>query len=162
VNELMARMSLEEKVGQVVQGDITAITPEDLRTYPLGSILAGGNSGPGGDDRASAQKWLEAIQAYHKVALEKRPGHTPIPVMFGLDSVHGTNNLPGPTIFPHNVGLGAMRDPELIREIGRVTAEETATVGADWTFGPTVAVPQDLRWGRTYEGYGENPEIAKA
>jgi beta-glucosidase len=162
VSKLLSQMSLEEKVGQLIQADISAIKPEDLRTYPLGSILAGGNSGPGGDDRASAEKWLELIKAFRAVSTERRAGHTPIPVMFGLDAVHGNNNIPGATIFPHNVGLGAARDPELIREIGGATAEETAVIGADWTFGPTLAVPQDLRWGRTYEGYGENPEIVRA
>ena len=162
VSALLARMSLEEKVGQIIQADITSIRPEDLRTYPLGSILAGGNSGPGGDDRASAQRWLELIQAFHKVSIEPRPGQVAIPIMFGLDAVHGNNNIPGATIFPHNVGLGAARDPELIGEIGQATAEETAAIGADWIFGPTVAVPQDLRWGRAYEGYGEDPEIVRA
>ncbi|HWE47590.1 MAG TPA: glycoside hydrolase family 3 protein, partial [Caulobacteraceae bacterium] len=162
VSALLAKMSLEEKVGQVIQADITAIKPEDLKTYPLGSVLAGGNSGPGGDDRASAKAWLEMIRAYHAAALERRTGHAPIPLMFGLDAVHGDNNIPGATIFPHNIGLGAARDRDLVREIGKATAEETAVVGADWTFGPTLAVPRDVRWGRTYEGYGENPEIVRA
>lgn len=162
VSALMAQMSLEEKVGQVVQADISAIKPEDLRRYPLGSVLAGGNSGPGGDDRAGAAEWLKLIRALHAVALERRPGHVPIPLMFGMDSVHGNNNLPGATLFPHNIGLGAARDPALIEQIGRVTAEETAAAGADWTFAPTLAVPRDDRWGRTYEGYGEDPEIVKA
>ena len=162
VSALLAKMSLEEKVGQVIQADITAITPQDLKTYPLGSVIAGGNSGPGGDDRASAKAWLDMIRAYHAIALAPRDGHTPIPLMFGLDAVHGDNNIPGATIFPHNVGLGAARDPDLVREIGQATAEETAVIGADWTFGPTLAVPRDVRWGRTYEGYGENPEIVRA
>ncbi len=162
VTALMSQMSLEEKVGQVIQGDISAIKPEDLRTYPLGSILVGGNDGPGGDDRASPKAWLEMIRAFHAISSEKRPGHTPIPILFGIDAVHGDNNIPGAIIFPHNVGLGAMRDPALMREIGRVTAEETAVIGADWAFGPTLTVPQDDRWGRTYEGYGENPEIVRA
>ena len=159
---LLGRMSIEEKVGQVIQADIASITPEDLRTYPLGSVLAGGNSGPGGDDRASAQTWLKAIRAFRAVSTEARPNHVPIPMMFGLDAVHGNNNIPGAVIFPHNVGLGATRDPALIGAIGRVTAEEAAVIGTDWTFGPTLAVPQDLRWGRTYEGYGEDPSIARA
>ena len=159
---LLRRMSLEEKVGQVIQADIASITPEDLKTYPLGSVLAGGNSGPGGDDRASAQTWLKSIRAFRAVSTEARPNHVPIPMMFGLDAVHGNNNIPGAVIFPHNVGLGATRDPALIGAIGRVTAEEAAVIGTDWTFGPTLAVPQDLRWGRTYEGYGEDPSIARA
>ncbi|MFN7128685.1 MAG: glycoside hydrolase family 3 protein [Brevundimonas sp.] len=160
VTELMAKMTLEEKVGQTIQADIASIKPEDLLTYPLGSILAGGNSSPGGDERASAQKWVELAQAF-RAAAAQRPG-AKIPMIYGIDAVHGHNNIVGATIFPHNSGLGAMRDPDLIRRIGAATALEVAVTGADWTFGPTLAVPQDDRWGRAYEGYGENPEIAQS
>ncbi|WNG46698.1 glycoside hydrolase family 3 protein [Archangium minus] len=159
IESLLARLSLEEKVGQVIQADIGSIKAEDLRTYPLGSILAGGNSGPNNDDRAPAAEWLKASREFRAVSLEERPGHTPIPVIFGVDAVHGNNNIPGATIFPHNIALGAMRDPELIRRIGEVTALESAVTGIDWTFGPTLAVPRDDRWGRTYEGYSEDPEV---
>ncbi len=159
VDALLARLSLEEKVGQVIQGDLNSIKPEDLRTYPLGSVLAGGNSGPNGDDRAPASEWLKAAREFRAVSLENRPGHTPIPIIFGVDSVHGNNNIPGATLFPHNIGLGAMRAPELIRRIGEITALESAVTGIDWTFGPTLAVPRDDRWGRTYEGYSEDPEV---
>lgn len=160
VTELMSRMTLEEKVGQTIQADIGSIKPEDLLTYPLGSILAGGNSSPGGDERASAQKWVELAQAF-RAAAAQRPGAR-IPLIYGIDAVHGHNNIVGATIFPHNIGLGAARDPDLIRRIGEATALEVAVTGADWTFGPTLAVPQDDRWGRTYEGYAENPEVAKS
>jgi beta-glucosidase len=162
IDGLIAGMSLEEKVGQLIQADITAIKPEDLRRYPLGSILAGGNSGPGNDDRAQAQAWLDLVHAFQAVALERRPGHSPIPLMFGIDAVHGHANVPGATVFPHNIGLGAAHDPDLIRRIGQATAEEVAVTGWDWSFGPTLAVPRDDRWGRTYEGYSEDPEIVKA
>jgi beta-glucosidase len=162
VATLMADMSVEEKVGQLIQADMTSIKPEELRTYPLGSILAGGSSGPGGDDRAPASAWLDVIRAYRTVSLEQRPGHSPVPIIFGLDAVHGNNNIIGATIFPHNVGLGATHDPELIRRIGQVTAAETRPVGALWTFGPTVAVPRDDRWGRSYEGYSEDPALVRA
>lgn len=160
VTELMSRMTLEEKVGQTIQADIGSIKPEDLLTYPLGSILAGGNSSPGGDERASAQKWVELAQAF-RAAAAQRPG-AKVPLIYGIDAVHGHNNIVGATIFPHNIGLGAARDPDLIRRIGEATALEVAVTGADWTFGPTLAVPQDDRWGRTYEGYAENPEVAKS
>ncbi|WP_426017218.1 glycoside hydrolase family 3 protein [Brevundimonas sp. DWR2-3-1b1] len=160
VTELMSRMTLEEKVGQTIQADIASITPQDLLTYPLGSILAGGNSSPGGDERASAQKWVELAQAYRR-AIAQRPGAT-IPMIYGIDAVHGHNNIVGATIFPHNIGLGAARDPDLIRRIGEATALEVAVTGADWTFGPTLAVPRDDRWGRAYEGYAENPEVAQS
>jgi len=162
IGELMKKMTLEEKVGQTIQGDIASMKPEDLRTYPLGSILAGGNSAPGGDDRASPKAWTDLIDAYRAESLAKRPGRTPIPLLFGIDAVHGHNNIVGATIFPHNVGLGAARDPDLIRRIGVATGEEVAVVGGDWTFGPTVAVPRDDRWGRSYEGYAEDPEVVKS
>jgi beta-glucosidase len=162
ITQLMARMSVEEKVGQTIQGDIASMTPADLEKYPLGSILAGGNSAPGGDDRAPPKAWIDLVDAYRKEALAARPGHTPIPIMFGIDAVHGHNNIVGATIFPHNIGLGAMRDPALIRRIGQATGEEVAVVGGDWTFGPTVAVPRDDRWGRSYEGYAEDPEVVKS
>ncbi|HWU15822.1 MAG TPA: glycoside hydrolase family 3 N-terminal domain-containing protein, partial [Caulobacter sp.] len=134
ISELMARMSVEEKVGQTIQGDIASMTPADLEKYPLGSILAGGNSAPGGNDRAPPQAWTDLIDAYRKQALAARPGHVPIPILFGIDAVHGHNNIVGATIFPHNIGLGAMRDPALIRRIGQATAEEVAAAGGDWTF----------------------------
>lgn len=157
IDSLLAQMTLEEKVGQTIQADISAITPEDLATYPLGSILAGGNSAPGGRNWASAEDWVELARDF-RAAVEAREGAR-IPLIFGIDAVHGHNNVIGATIFPHNIGLGAARNPELVGRIAEVTALEVAATGADWTFGPTVAVPRDLRWGRTYEGYGEDPEI---
>ncbi|WP_242077036.1 glycoside hydrolase family 3 protein [Brevundimonas diminuta] len=160
VTELMSRMTLEEKVGQTIQADIASIKPGDLLNYPLGSILAGGNSSPGGDERASAQKWVELAQAF-RAAAAQRPG-AKVPLIYGIDAVHGHNNIVGATIFPHNIGLGAARDPDLIRRIGEATALEVAVTGADWTFGPTLAVPQDDRWGRAFEGYAENPEVAQS
>jgi beta-glucosidase len=160
VSKLMADMTLEEKVGQMIQADISAITPEDLRTYPLGSILAGGSSPPlGAPDRSGPQPWISSARAFRAVSLEKRAGHTPIPILFGVDAVHGDNNVVGAVLFPHNIGLGAARDPQLVRRIGEATAKETAAAGIDWAFGPTLAVPQDDRWGRTYEGYSEDPQL---
>ena len=160
VAELLSRMTLEEKVGQTIQGDISSVKPEDLATYPLGSILAGGNSSPGGDERASPQAWVELAQAY-RAAAAARPGAR-IPLIYGIDAVHGHNNVVGATIFPHNIGLGAARDPGLIQRIGEATALEVAVTGADWTFGPTLAVPRDDRWGRAYEGYAEDPEVQRS
>ena len=163
ITKLMAQMSLREKVGQMIQADTAAITPEDLREYPLGSILAGGNSPPiGAPDRSPAEPWIATSHAFDAVALEKRKGHVAIPIIFGIDAVHGNSNVVGATLFPHNSGLGAMHDPELMREIGRATAAETAASGIHWAFGPTLAVPQDDRWGRAYEGYSENPALVAA
>jgi beta-glucosidase len=163
VTQLMAKMSLEEKVGQLIQADISNIKPADLRQYPLGSILAGGDSPPlNGIDRSPPVDWAITAQAFRKVSVENRPGHTPIPVMFGVDAVHGNNNVVGATLFPHNIGLGAMRDPDLMTRIGEATAQETAASGIDWAFGPTLAVVRDERWGRTYEGYSEEPSVVAA
>lgn len=163
ITELLGKMTLEEKVGQLIQADIANVRPADLDEYPLGSILAGGDSPPlGAPDRSPAQPWLETARAFRAASLKPRPGRTPIPVLFGVDAVHGNNNVIGATIFPHNIGLGAARNPALIRKIGEVTARETAAVGVDWAFGPTVAVVRDDRWGRTYEGYSEDPEIVAA
>lgn len=160
VADLLSRMAVEEKVGQLIQADISAIKPDDLLTYPLGSILAGGSSGPWGDDKAPPEKWLALARAFREA--NARRGGTVIPLIYGIDAVHGHNNVPGATLFPHNIGLGAARDPDLIHRIGEATAMEVAVTGADWTFGPTLAVPRDDRWGRSYEGYAEDPEIQRA
>ncbi|MDQ8030138.1 MAG: glycoside hydrolase family 3 N-terminal domain-containing protein, partial [Brevundimonas sp.] len=157
IDALLARMTLEEKVGQLIQADIGSITPADLAVYPIGSILAGGNSAPAGNERAPLADWVALSRAFRQAAAD-RPGAA-IPLMFGIDAVHGHNNIVGATLFPHNIGLGAARDPDLIERIGAATAQEVAASGADWTFGPTLAVPRNDRWGRAYEGYGEHPEI---
>lgn len=156
IDAILAGMTLEQKVGQTIQADISAITPEDLERYPLGSILAGGNSGPYGDERASAAKWDELVDKFRLVSRRSGAG---IPILFGVDAVHGHSNLPSATIFPHNVGLGAAHDPHLIRRIGAATAVEIAASGIEWTFAPTLAVPQDVRWGRAYEGYSSDPAL---
>ena len=163
VSALLARMSIEEKVGQMIQADLSTIKPDDLRKYPLGSILAGGNTPPlDATTRSPMQAWVDTARAFRAVSLEKRAGHTPIPVMFGVDAVHGNSKVVGATIFPHNIGLGAAHDSELMRRIGAATAEEVAAAGIDWAFGPTLAVPQDSRWGRSYEGYSEDPALVRS
>ena len=162
IGDLLARMTLEQKVGQMVQADISAIKPEDLRMYPLGSILAGGSSPPlNGDDRSPPQPWIDTARAFRAVSFEPQAGRVTIPILFGIDAVHGHSNVVGATVFPHNIGLGATRDADLIRRIGVATAIETAAAGADWAFGPTLTVPQDDRWGRTYEGYSESPDVVR-
>ncbi len=161
ITDLMGKMTLEEKVGQTIQADINFIKPEDLRTYPIGSILAGGNSSPGQNERATPDQWLKLADDYWRAALN-RPSDTHIPLLFGIDAVHGHSNLVGAVIFPHNVGLGAMHDPDLIKKIGEVTADEMSLAGVDWTFAPTVAVARDKRWGRSYESYSENPSDVAA
>ena len=159
ITDLMAGMTEEEKVGQLVQGDIASVTPDDVRRYRLGSILAGGNSDPGGRYDASPAEWLALADAFYDASMDTSKGGKPIPLLFGIDAVHGQSNIIGATLFPHNIGLGATRNPELLRQIGGITALETRVTGMEWTFAPTVAVPQDDRWGRTYEGYSESPDV---
>ncbi len=160
VEALLARMTLEEKVGQVIQADSASVTPEDVTKYNLGSILSGGNSAPGGKPYATASEWVAAADAYFEASLDDSDGGVAIPLIWGIDAVHGHNNVIGGTIFPHNVGLGAMNNPDLVREIMATTARELRVTGHDWTFAPTLAVPRDIRWGRSYEGFGETPEMA--
>jgi beta-glucosidase len=160
VDQLVGRMSNEEKVGQLIQADIGSIKPEDLRKYKLGSILAGGNSAPGDNVRTSAGHWLDLVDAFYRASVaDASPAHPAIPILFAIDAVHGHTRMPGATVFPHNVGLGAANDAALIEKIGHATAEEVAATGMDWTFAPTIAVVRDVRWGRSYESYSEDPAL---
>src|ERR1700730_14851407 len=159
IGTLLGEMTLEQKVGQLIQADIGSITPDDLRHYPLGSILNGGSSSPGNNEFAPPSEWLTLADRFYDASMDPLHGPHPIPTMWGTDAVHGHNNLVGATIFPHNIALGAARDPELIREIGEITAREVRATGMEWTFGPTLAVVRDDRWGRTYESYSEDPQI---
>ena len=159
VDDLLERMTLREKVGQVIQAEIRSVTPRDVRRYDLGSVLNGGGSFPGEDKHASPEDWLALADDFHEASTDTSDGGVGIPVIWGVDAVHGHNNVMGATIFPHNIGLGAARNPELIRRIGEITAREVRATGLDWNFGPTVAVARDDRWGRTYESYSEDPEI---
>jgi beta-glucosidase len=163
VHGLLESMTLEEKVGQLIQADIDSIQPQDLARYPLGSILAGGNAAPGKNNHSSADAWLNLTDTFFRASTARpSPDHPPIPVLFGIDAVHGHAKIRGATIFPHNVGLGAAHDPALIEKIGQATAEEVAATGIDWTFAPTVAVVRDVRWGRSYESYSEDPALVAA
>jgi beta-glucosidase len=159
IGKLLSEMTLEQKVGQLIQADIGSITPDDLRHYPLGSILNGGSSSPGNNEFAPPSEWLTLADRFYEASLDPSHGATPIPTMWGTDAVHGHNNVVGATIFPHNIALGAAHDPELIRRIGEITAREVRATGIDWTFAPTLAVVRDDRWGRTYESYSEDPQI---
>jgi beta-glucosidase len=152
VADLLERMTLEEKVGQMTQteryqvfGDASPIT-----TYGLGSILSGGGSTP---TENNPQAWADMVDRFQQAALDTRLG---IPLLYGIDSVHGNGNMLGATVFPHNIGLGATRDPELVEEISHITAIETRASGPQWTFSPCVCAPRDDRWGRTYEGFSED------
>lgn len=159
IADLLAKMTVEEKVGQVIQADIGSVTPAEAKKYNLGSVLNGGNSAPGGDNRTTPQAWLALADEFWDASTDTSDGGLGIPALWGTDAVHGHNNIIGATIFPHNIGLGAANNPDLMEEIGRVTAEEIRITGQDWTFAPTIAVVRDDRWGRTYESYSEDPEI---
>ncbi|GJM25824.1 MAG: hypothetical protein DHS20C16_22390 [Phycisphaerae bacterium] len=153
IEALISSMTLDEKVGQMTMAERGSATPADVSTFFLGSILSGGGSAPAPNTPVG---WADMHDAYQSAALSTRLG---IPIIYGIDAVHGHNNVFGATIFPHNIGLGATRDPDLIEEIGRITAKEVACTGLEWSFAPCVAVVRDERWGRTYEGFGEDPEL---
>jgi beta-glucosidase len=155
VDALLARMTLDEKIGQMVQVDSSALKDKaDVQKYFLGSVLSGGSSDPAAGN--SAQDWLNFVTEFQNQALQTR---LKIPLLYGIDAVHGHNNIDGAVIFPHHVGMGATRDPKLVERAERVTAGEVAGTGIRWAFAPCVAVPQDERWGRTYEGYSDNPAL---
>ena len=159
VADFLRRMTLEEKVGQVIQAELRSVTPDDVRRYHLGSVLNGGGSTPNNDKHASLEDWVEFADAFYDASMDTSDGKLAIPILWGSDAVHGHSNVYGATIFPHNIGLGAANDADLLREIGAVTAIEMLATGLDWTFAPTLAVVRDDRWGRTYEGYSEDPRI---
>lgn len=156
VEDLLSKMSVQEKIGQMTQADSGEINKEvkDIEKYYLGSVLSGGGTHPTGGP--TAENWINMYNKFQKIALSTRLG---IPIIYGIDAVHGHAKVIGATIFPHNIGLGATRDTGLAKRIGEITAKEVAATGIDWTFGPCVAVVQNERWGRTYEGISENPDL---
>lgn len=162
VAELLKQLTLEQKIGQMTQPDIRDVTPQEVRQYRLGSILNGGGAFPGNKKYAKASDWVALADRYYEASMDTSSGAPAIPIIWGTDAVHGHNNVVGATLFPHNIGLGAMNNPDLIEKIGAATAVEVAVTGLDWTFAPTVAAVRDERWGRTYEGYSEDPEIIRA
>ncbi len=152
--DLLARMTLAEKIGQMTQAERGAIQDTaDIAAYGLGSLLSGGGSAPASNTPAG---WADMTDAFQKVALSTRLG---IPLLYGSDAVHGHNNLLGAVLYPHNIGLGATRDPALVARIARATAEDMAATGVNWTFSPCLCVVRDLRWGRSYESFGERPDL---
>lgn len=157
---IVGQMAVEQKVAQLIQGEIRGLTPDDVRKYGLGSVLNGGGAFPGGDKYASPQDWVDLADAYYSASIDGSEGSAAIPIVWGTDAVHGHNNVMGATLFPHNIGLGATRDPELVARIIGATAREVKATGIDWIFAPTVAVAKDGRWGRTYESFSSDPSIA--
>ena len=162
IDEIIPKLTLEQKVGQVIQADSDSVTPEEVKKYRLGSVLSGGNSAPGPLPYAETKDWLSKADEYFHASIDNEGVEIAIPIIWGIDAVHGHANLKGAIIFPHNIGLGAMNNPELIEKIAGITAHELTVSGHDWTFAPTLAVPKDVRWGRSYEGFSENPAIVKS
>lgn len=156
---LMENMSVEQKVAQMIQAEIKHVTPEEVREFGLGSILNGGGSFPQANKHATVGDWVALADAYHAASVDRSKGSAGIPIIWGTDAVHGHNNVIGATIFPHNIGLGAANNPELVAKIAGATAREVAATGIDWIFAPTVAIAKDDRWGRTYESYSDRSDI---
>ena len=153
VEDLLARMSLDEKIGQMTLVEKDSIQPEGVARLGIGAILSGGGGGPLDN---TAGGWLDMVTAYQATALET---DLQIPLLYGVDAVHGHSNVTDATIFPHNIGLGATRNPELVQAIARATALETLATSIHWNYAPVLAVPRDIRWGRTYEGFGERTDL---
>ncbi|BFM21051.1 glycoside hydrolase family 3 protein [Gilvimarinus japonicus] len=159
IDELLSQMTLEEKVGQMIQPEIKQVTPEDIREYHIGSVLNGGGTTPDNNKYASVQDWVDLADSYYYASIDKTDGRTGVPIIWGTDAVHGVGNVVGATLFPHNIALGATHNPDLLEQIGWVTGRELKITGIDWNFSPTVAVSRDERWGRAYEAWSEDPEL---
>ncbi|MDR3718778.1 MAG: glycoside hydrolase family 3 N-terminal domain-containing protein [Bryobacteraceae bacterium] len=157
VKALLAKMTIQEKVGQMTQPDISALKdPSDIENLFLGSLLSGGDADPKAGN--SIEAWTDMYDEYQKHTSKTR---LQIPILYGVDALHGHNNVLGAVIFPHNIGLGCARNAALVEKIGRITAEEVRATGIQWAFAPCVTVPQDIRWGRTYEGFSSDPALVK-
>lgn len=157
VHDLLSRMTLEEKVGQMIQANSASLKdPSDVENYFLGSVLSGGSSDP-----KTGNGLVDWTDHYDNLQSRTQKTRLRIPLLYGIDAVHGHSNVLGATIFPHNIGLGCSRNPRLVERAARITAIETRATGINWTFAPCVTVPRDERWGRSYEGFGETPELAR-
>lgn len=159
IDAILATLTLEQKVAQMIQPEIRDVSVEDQRRYGFGSVLNGGGSFPGGDKHASPGDWLALADAFYDASLDRSQGSAGIPVIWGTDAVHGHNNVYGATLFPHNIALGATFNPALAGLIAEATAREVRAAGQDWIFAPTVAVAVDPRWGRTYESFSSQPDL---
>jgi beta-glucosidase len=153
VCDLLGRMTLAEKIGQMTQVENRSITPAEVARHAIGSVLSGGGGNP---EPNTPENWASMVRGYQEAALQTRLG---IPLLYGADAVHGHSNVRGAVVFPHNIGLGASKDVSLVKRIGQITATEALSTGIHWAFAPAVSVPQDIRWGRTYEGFSEDIEL---
>jgi len=156
VNELMSKMTLAQKIGQMIQAERLSCTPDDVKKYHLGSLLSGAGSFP---ECNEPNGWLKTTDSYWHASVFEDENHLSIPLLYGVDAIHGHNNLKGATIFPHNIGLGAANDPDLVKRIADTTRKEVLATGVDWVFAPNLAVAQNNQWGRFYESYAQSPEL---
>ncbi|MDG2393120.1 MAG: exo 1,3/1,4-beta-D-glucan glucohydrolase, partial [Thalassotalea sp.] len=161
IKDILSGMTLEQKVAQMIQPEIRDITVEDMRKYGFGSFLNGGGAFPENNKHATPADWIKLAEDLYQASIDDSIDGSTIPTIWGTDAVHGHNNVIGATLFPHNIGLGAANNPDLIEKVAEITATEVMVTGIDWVFAPTVAVVRDDRWGRTYEGYSEDPEIVR-
>ncbi|MYM25391.1 glycoside hydrolase family 3 protein [Duganella sp. FT135W] len=161
IKQIVAGMTLAQKVGQMTQPEIKFSTPEDIRNYYIGSVLNGGGSWPQNNKHASAADWVKLADAYYDASMSTDM-KVQIPVIWGIDAMHGNSNMYGATLFPHNIGLGAARDPKLVADMAKSVAKAVRATGIDWVFAPTLAVVRDDRWGRTYESFSEDPSVVKS
>lgn len=153
---LMSQMTLAQKIGQMIQAERLSCSPEDVKTYHLGSVMSGAGSLPENND---LEDWLKTTDSYWQASMLKDDNHLAIPLLYGVDAIHGHNNLKGATIFPHNIGLGAADDENLVKRIAEITRKEVLATGIDWVFAPNLAVAQNNQWGRFYESYSQTPEL---
>ena len=160
IAKIVAGMTLAQKVGQMTQPEIKFSTPDDIRKYYIGSVLNGGGSWPDGNKHASAADWIKLADAYYDASMSTDM-KVQVPVIWGIDAMHGNSNMYGATLFPHNIGLGAARDAKLVGEMAKSVAKAVRATGIDWVFAPTLAVVRDDRWGRTYESFSEDPAIVR-
>ncbi|MES2148899.1 MAG: glycoside hydrolase family 3 N-terminal domain-containing protein [Pseudomonadota bacterium] len=161
VARIVAGMTLAQKVGQMTQPEIKTATPEQVRQYYLGSVLNGGGSWPNGNKHASAAEWVALADKYYDASMATDMA-TKVPLIWGIDAIHGNSNVLGATLFPHNIGLGAAHDAKLVARIGAAVGQAVRATGINWVFAPTLAVVRDDRWGRTYESFSENPALVNA
>ncbi len=153
VRDLLARMTLAEKIGQMTQVENRSITPTEVAQHAIGSVLSGGGGNP---EPNTPENWAKMVRDYQEAALQT---HLGIPLLYGADAVHGHSNVKGAVVFPHNIGLGASRDAHLVKRIGQITAAEALATGIHWAFAPAVSIPHDIRWGRTFEGFSEDTAL---
>ena len=156
MSELMSKMTLAQKIGQMVQAERQGCTNDDVKNYHLGSVMSGAGSLPENND---VESWLKITDDYWKASTFEDENHLAIPLLYGVDAIHGHNNLKGATVFPHNIGLGAANDPDLVKRIAEITRKEVLATGVDWVFAPNLAVAQNNQWGRYYESYSQKTEL---